>query len=163
VTVRFPKAVFIVRYLRNSFEQIVSHKIGYLPFCMIFIEHGLALNIKNLTLLAVVLGVPEFVYIIFRANLVDRDPAPLGYQLVNPDQSGKRTQMDLGRYGTGTLPVLVLVKKAPKYVPAYLPAWVSPVFFWTLLESAMFVLLIFLCKVGKLRCCVHFNLFFSHS
>jgi hypothetical protein len=45
-----------------------------------------------------VLGVPEFVSIIFRANLVDRDPAPLGYQLVNPDQSGKRTQMDLGKY-----------------------------------------------------------------
>jgi len=28
-------------------------------------------------------------------NLVERDAAPLGYQLVDPDRSGKKTQMDL--------------------------------------------------------------------
>ena len=32
----------------------------------------------------------------FSVNLVERDTCPNGYQLVDPDASGKKTQMDLG-------------------------------------------------------------------
>ena len=42
----------------------------------------------------------DYLHHTHRANLVERDPAPNGYQLVDPDKSGKRTQMDLGTYGT---------------------------------------------------------------
>ena len=33
-------------------------------------------------------------------NLVERDTCPNGYQLLDPDASGKRTQMDLGNFGS---------------------------------------------------------------
>ena len=36
-------------------------------------------------------------------NLVERDTTPGGYQLVDPDKSGKKTQMDLGKPGRNSI------------------------------------------------------------